>query len=230
MNLHRLRTGPLSVNTYILPLSKNEAIVIDPADCAFSSDEGSVLDYLSSKKLMPVAVILTHGHFDHISGLPSIKKAFPDIPVAIHKDDAAYIGENSSALQSESLSQIGFTEFLPFVSNLPGQSHFLEDKKALSDIFSDCDFSSDAGISLSRLRILHTPGHTEGSICLYDESGRVLFSGDTVFYHSWGRTDLTGGDERKIRGSLMRILDECDERSEVYSGHDGSAFILGGNF
>ena len=230
MNLHLLQTGPLAVNTYIVPLSDSEAFVVDAADCAFSHDEGSVLSFLKSKKLKPVAVVLTHGHFDHVSGLPLLKKSFPELPIAIHKNDEAYIGANSAVLQGKSLSQMGFGEFLPFVTNLPEANAFLSDGETLADTFREFSFSEEAKKSLAEWHVLHTPGHTEGSCCLYNEEKRILLSGDTIFYHSWGRTDLIGGDERKIHQSLLKIADYCEDDTRVYSGHDTNSFILSENF
>ena len=139
------------------------------------------------------------------------------------------IGENSAVLQKKALSQMEFTEFLPFVSNLPSATNFLEDKKTLADTFSDCNFGENLKKSLSEWKILHTPGHTEGSICLYNEKELTLISGDTLFYHSWGRTDLIGGNERKIHQSLFKINDYCDENTKVYPGHDFSGFTLAEN-
>ena len=230
MNLHLLHTGPLAVNTYILPLSENEVLVIDPADCPFSQDEGSVISYLASKNLKPLAVILTHGHFDHVSGLPFIKKSFPNIPVVIHKADSAMIGKNSQVQQGKSLSQMGFFEFLPFVSDLPEASAFLEDGKKLLEILGNCECSPEAKKSLEDWQVLHTPGHTEGSCCLYNEKDLALISGDTLFYHSWGRTDLAGGSERKIHQSLAKIAEYCEEKTLVYPGHDHAGFTLEENF
>lgn len=230
MNLHLLHTGPLSVNTYIVPLCGNKVFVLDPADCPFSGDEGSVLSFLASKKMEPVAVILTHGHFDHVSGLPSLKKAFPSLPIIIHENDSAMIGPDSSLLQGKALSQMGFDEFLPFVSSLPKADFFLKDKKTLAQIFESCNLSGDLIAALSEWEVLHTPGHTQGSCCLYNERERTLLSGDTIFYHSWGRTDLIGGNEAQIHQSLLKVFEYCDEESRVYSGHDDGVFLLGENF
>lgn len=228
--LKLLRTGPLKVNSYIVPLSETEVFVVDVADCHFSRDEGAVVSFLQSKNFTPVAVILTHGHFDHVSGLPSIVKAFPHISIAIHKEDSNMIGEHSEEMQEKSLSQMGFLQFLPFVSNLPAATHFLEDKKTLGQIFSDLKISDKAKSSLSKWEVIHTPGHTEGSVCLYNEENLQLISGDTLFYQSWGRTDLLGGNERKIHQSLAKIADYCDENAKVYPGHDHNGFLLCENF
>ena len=230
MNLHLMHTGPLSVNTVLVPLSENEVFVVDPADCTYSCDEGSVVSYFAAKKLTPVAVVLTHGHFDHVSGLSSIKKSFPNIPIVIHRADAEMIGRASEVKQGQSLAQMGFLEFLPFVSDLPDPTAFLEDKKTLAEILGDCECSSEAKKSLENWQVMHTPGHTRGSCCLYNENELKLISGDTLFYHSWGRTDLSGGSEREIHESLARINDYCDEDTQVYPGHDHAGFTLEENF
>ncbi|MBR1537044.1 MAG: MBL fold metallo-hydrolase [Treponema sp.] len=230
MNLHLLHTGPLQVNTYIVPLFENKVFVVDSAACSFSRDEDSVTSFLKKNNLEPVAVILTHGHFDHVAGLKNLKKFFPEIKIAIHRADAALIGENSASAQGKALYQMGFEQFLPFVSKLPEATNFLEDKKTLDEVFSDCNFDDKLKSSLSEWEILHTPGHTEGSVCLYNEKELTLISGDTLFYHSWGRTDLIGGNEAKIHESLFKLNDYCDEKTLVYPGHDYSAFTLEENF
>lgn len=229
MDLHLLHTGPLRVNTYVVPLYGNTVFVVDPAGCAFSRDEGSLVSYLSSKNLVPAAIVLTHGHFDHVSGLPSLVKAFPDIPVAIHRDDAQLIGAASENMQGISLSQMGFNQFLPFVSNLPEPAAFLEDGKTLAEVFASFKFDENVLKALENWEVLHTPGHTEGSCCLYNEAELTLISGDTLFYQSWGRTDLIGGSERKIHQSLLKINEYCEEDTRVYPGHDHTGFLLKDN-
>ena len=225
-----MHTGPLGVNTFLVPLSETEVAVVDPADCLFSHDEGSVVSFLKSKNRVPVAVILTHGHFDHVSGLPSLVKNFPKIPIAIHKADSAMIGSNSEAVQSQDLEQVGYLQFLPSVSNLPNPTHFLSDKLTLAQVFDNIDCSDEAKRSLACWEVLHTPGHTEGSCCLYNEEDLTLISGDTLFYRSWGRTDLLGGSERKIHASLMKINEYCENETRVYPGHDYTGFTLLENY
>jgi glyoxylase-like metal-dependent hydrolase (beta-lactamase superfamily II) len=140
------------------------------------------------------------------------------------------IGANSSVFQERALTQMSFIDFLPFVSNLPEPTAFLEEKKSLADVFTSANLSEEAKKSLSNWEVLHTPGHTEGSCCLYNEAERTLISGDTLFFQSWGRTDLEGGSERKIYASLMRLKDYCKEETVVYPGHDHYGFTIKENF
>lgn len=230
MSLHLLRTGPLRVNTFLIPLCENYVLIVDPAGCKFSRDEGSIVSYLESKKLRPAAIVLTHGHFDHVSGLPAIKKAFPKIPIAIHKNDADMIGPSSELSQGQALAQMGFDQFLPYVSNLPEATAFLEEGKSLQEVFEDCKFPENLKEALSNWHVMHTPGHTEGSCCLYNEVEEILISGDTLFFKSWGRTDLIGGNERKIHQSLAKIVEECEGDTKVYPGHDHTGFTLAENY
>ena len=239
-----LHTGPLKVNTLVVPLAENFVFVVDSACCHFSRDSNFLTDYLNQNKLVPVAAVLTHGHFDHVSGLKSLRASFSNLPVAIHKEDANLIGKNSGIEQEKGLCQMGFDVFLPFVSDLPDADCFLEDGKSLFDSLGDKiseNFSDEknkiGGESLKKIleklsewKILHTPGHTKGSCCFYNSAEKILISGDTMFFQSWGRTDLPGGDEREIHRSLEKILENVAGDTLVFSGHDKREFLLSENF
>lgn len=88
------------------------------------------------------------------------------------------------------------------------------------------DAEPELKASLVQWKVLHTPGHTKGCVCFYNESEKILLSGDTVFYHSWGRTDLEGGDEGQMMKSLVYIKNNVVPDAKVYPGHDYNGFML----
>jgi glyoxylase-like metal-dependent hydrolase (beta-lactamase superfamily II) len=211
-------SGPFGVNSLVVPLSGSEVFLVDPAACSFSHDEDEIVSFLREKKLNPAAAVLTHGHFDHVSGLPHLKSIFPQMKILIHEKDSHFLGKNSAESQKIALFQADFSEFLPFVSTLPPADFFLAEGKTLSD------FLQISGAE--KWRILHTPGHTEGSVCIFNGSQKILLSGDTIFFHSWGRTDFWGGSEEKMQESLRRIYAEIPAGTKIFPGHDKFGFFV----
>lgn len=210
MKIHCIQTGPLSVNTYIVPLEQGGCFIVDPAACRFCHDEGKFIAFLESLQLEPKAIVLTHGHFDHVSGLKVLKEKYPKIEIYIHRDDARMIGAMSGELQSPGLEMMGFEAFVPAVSDLPEATDFLADGKIL----------------FGNWQVIHTPGHTKGCCCLYSEKEKTLISGDTLFYGTWGRTDLPGGSETQIMHSLAVLKEKIPGETLVYPGHDYNGFRM----
>ena len=226
-------TGPLGVNTLVVPLCGSYVFIVDPACCPSCGDEEKLLSFIKQASLIPVAVVLTHGHFDHIAGARFVKEQF-NIPLFISREDSVCIGKEGENFQEESLRNIGFSSFLNQVENLPEPDGFLEEGKTLLEVYPE-DFScinenEELKEKLSNWKVLLTPGHTEGSVCLYNKEEKLLISGDTVFYRSWGRTDLPGGSEAQIQKSLKRLYSEIPADTKVYPGHDYTGFSMYENF
>ena len=217
MKLHVIHTGPLRVNSLIVPIENNKCFVVDPAACSLTGDENLILDYLKAHKLECEEIVLTHSHFDHITGISPLKAAFPSAKIALHEAEIAELTGSGSVgpMNNSVLRFFGAPELLQVVGAQPAADTPLRE-----------------GMVIFGWKVLHTPGHTPGSICLYKsdagEHGEgVLISGDTLFdYGGYGRTDMYGGDEAEIRKSLARLQREIPAGTLVYPGHDNFGFMM----
>jgi glyoxylase-like metal-dependent hydrolase (beta-lactamase superfamily II) len=185
--------GAYETNCYVLrkdPDAK-DCLVIDAG-----LNAAKLVEFLVHHRLNPTAVILTHGHIDHIAGIASLRKKFADLKVYIHKLDAEMLtgGEGSLA---EMVGEFPGTETADF-------------------IVGDGDIIEQAGL---KLKVLHTPGHTPGGICLYSEGQKVIFVGDTLFAGSVGRTDFPCGSMTKLTKSISEKLLILPDETIVYPGH-----------
>lgn len=193
MEISVLRLGQIGTNCYIFRRDGGyKCGVVDPGD-----QGEQVARWLVDKGLEAEAVLLTHGHFDHILGIPGLREEWPDLPVYCHPADW---GEGDAA----SL----FGQRFPTVRSFGDITPYREGDTVEVD-----------GI---RLEVLDTPGHTPGSVTLRAEN--VLFTGDTLFAGSMGRTDLPGGDEGELMRSLKR-LGELEGDYQVLPGHEGQSTL-----
>lgn len=185
----RFTSGILGSNTYLVWDEKSgEAAVIDVGNRV-----SLITDTMQAQRLRLKYVILTHAHFDHIYYLPEFRKTFPDAKVVIHEAD---------------------DEILPN-PRLNASTLFGSERA-----FERADMTVKEGDILKLgdepLRILSTPGHTPGCICIL--AGKILFSGDTLFYSGFGRTDLGAGDVKALAQSIDRLY-ALDGDIEVHPGH-----------
>ena len=177
-------------------------MTIDPCAVIDPGDEASfIIDHLQKLNLFPKYILLTHGHFDHLGALPLLVNAFAPV-IAIHRDDSLYLGPKAIiAHKADLMAVMGGDFFGTNFRSLPEPGILLSD-----------------GDEIGPFKVIHLPGHTAGSVAFYDEKAAILFSGDTLFYGNCGRTDLPGGDSRKLKNSLKRLL-SMDGSIKVLPGH-----------
>lgn len=167
-----IEVGSYEVNCSILG-DAGRAWIVDPGQ------EGArILALLAQKGLEPAGILLTHAHFDHISAIPALQAAHPELPVYVHPADTPMFGHP--------LNQCG-AEY-PSI----GTPRNLRDATTLAD-------------DLPGAAVIHTPGHTPGGVCYHFPAERLLLSGDTLFAGSCGRTDFPGGSMSRMMDSLRRL-------------------------
>jgi hydroxyacylglutathione hydrolase len=192
--------GPIQCNCYILSDSASmQAYLIDPG-----AESKELMSFLEKKKLNLQAILITHAHIDHVGGIEFVHAKFP-MPVFYHPDDQ-YLYENL-AIQAQ---LFGVT---------PEQLQARQPNVG--------NASLRHGREIGKVRVIHTPGHTPGSVCFHATGDHpVLFSGDTLFAGSIGRTDLWGGDYDQIIESIRTRLLTLDDSLDVFPGH-GEATTIG---
>lgn len=198
LKIRTLIVGQLKTNCYLVTDTKsNETIIIDPGD-----DTDYITQTVSDCKLTPILLLATHGHFDHILALSELKLIYK-IPFLMHKTD--------EFLLARMISSAGFFLHSKPTSQIPTVDRALSDKMLLS-------------VGTITFKVLHTPGHTPGSICLYNEKLAILFSGDTLFASGVGRTDFQYSSAEKLKNSLTQLF-SLPENTVVYPGHGLSSTI-----
>lgn len=186
----RIECGMYQENAYLLcPEGGRQAVLIDPGD-----DLNRIKRYLAESGRTLAAILLTHGHFDHTLSAEPLNK-ITGANVYVHSGD-------ENMLCDERLCA-----YDPNVSRLPCPKDLEAD--LLEDTIDVC------GI---HFEVLHTPGHTPGSVCYYDPENELLFSGDTLFCAGFGRMDLPGGSAREMRISLKKLFGLSGD-VRVYPGH-----------
>jgi glyoxylase-like metal-dependent hydrolase (beta-lactamase superfamily II) len=218
--IYHIMVGSLATNCWVYPLDNVTGYPAGLIPCAVidPGEEGDrIIAFLDQHRLFPSYIILTHGHFDHIGAVSAVAKEYrgryggaeKSVTIAIHEEDADYLGPDSVPLQQHSIkSALGDLTYIN--TQLEPQS--------------SADMLLKEGDTIGQLTVLHLPGHTPGSIALWDKEAKVMFTGDTLFCGGYGRTDLPGGNSRLFHASLTRLL-AMDGDIQAYPGHDGVTTI-----
>ena len=188
MKVKMMQVGAIGTNCYILEDEETgKAAVIDPGD-----EAGAIANVLEEDKADVEYILLTHGHYDHTTGVPELKRRFPAAKVYIHRADANGAG----------------SQLFPLAGQVKDLNYYKEgDTLTLGSL---------------TILVMETPGHSPGSVTL--QVGDVLFTGDTLFCGSCGRTDLRGGSYDQIMASLKR-LGKLEGDFHVCPGHDRTSTL-----
>ena len=198
LNIKYFIFNPLQVNTYLLWNEKGAGVLIDPG-CYDGQEQKELETYLTREKITPKAVWLTHGHLDHVYGVAALVRKY-SLPVLMAPEEKPILSWGAGMARSFGI-EVPDVDF-PFLPLSDGQLlPFPED---------------DSGACF---RVISTPGHTPGGVCFYAERDKVLFSGDTLFAGSIGRTDHPAGDYDQLILSLMDKLMELPGDVDVLPGH-----------
>ena len=195
MILRKMELGDFGANCYLVgDEDTKEGMIIDTG-----ADGGSIMKQVKVLGLNIKIIVLTHSHIDHVGGLADVKKATGAV-IAIHENEAPFL-----------LKQPRLMEFMPPTPPSPPADRLLKDGDVIT-------------VGKLKFKVLHTPGHTSGGICLLGDG--IVFTGDTLFNYSIGRADFPGSDYdqemNSIRSKLMTLPDE----TKVYPGH-GPATTIG---
>lgn len=190
-------TGHIT-NCYFVIDSQNNLCIIDPADKA-----QDIVSVIEKKRLNLSAVFLTHCHSDHTCAVQSLIEKYSDVKVYVHQSDID--GLNAPDINCENVVGVNVPEI---------------DTRCVKAL-QDGDLINVGKLSFL---VVHTPGHTAGSIVFWEKTSNVLFTGDTVFSNTYGRTDLKTGSHFDMRQSLDKLFDKFDDIL-CFSGH-GDSFVL----
>lgn len=198
MQIQTLILGSLDTNTYLaIDEITNDCLIIDPADAA-----QTIADEILAQNLTPIAIIATHGHYDHLMAASELQLNF-NLPFMIHERDEFLVKELNQRA-SRWLQR-------PVKLQPPKITDFLENDQVIE-------------LGETVLKVLPAPGHTPGGICLMNDQEKVVFTGDTLFAEAVGRTDLPYSSATDLSASLKKLKARC-QGYDGYPGH-GQKFIV----
>lgn len=204
MKIEQFTFGPFGTNTYVLVDEEGKVLLIDPA-CFYEQERQALYQTITRlhRPDQPLTIVATHGHLDHLWGAKWATETW-HTPVLMHEADIPM----AQAMQQQ---------YDLFGVGLKAERFEIEEFRRQNSEFR---FQK----SEFRGQIIHTPGHTQGSVCLYFPEERKLFSGDTLFRCGYGRTDLPGGNYGQLISSLEQLMTLPPE-TEVFPGHGESTTI-----
>ncbi len=193
----------MRITTFPLGVLETNSYLLDNGQKALAIDVGGdpapVADFLKKEGLVLEAILVTHRHFDHQYGIAALQK---------ETDAPAYVPAGDDPIAATELSQGGMWG-MPLVPP-----------------FKATPFASSLSLASFRPEVLLTPGHSPGAVAYYFPDEGCVFSGDTLFYHSMGRTDFAMGDQAALLDSISRVLFALPDKTAVYPGH-GLATSIG---
>ncbi|UJF28315.1 MBL fold metallo-hydrolase [Planococcus sp. 107-1] len=192
LKINQMELGPVQTNCYIISSDLNECLIFDPGE-----ESKRVVEFLKKKKLKPLAILLTHAHFDHIGAIDDLRDQF-DIPVYLHRLEKDWLGRPN-------LNGSGKYPSLPDY-RMREADRLLDQEKSLE-------------IGSFKMELFHTPGHSPGSVTFSFGKEGFAIVGDTLFRGSIGRTDLIDGSEVKLLQSIKQSLLTMPEHMILYPGH-----------
>ena len=200
MKIYKYTVGAMGTNCYLLvDETTREALIVDPGD----NTPDRILEAVKAKDCRVVAILLTHAHFDHIMALNGVREA-TGAPLLHHEAEAGILHDNDKNL---------FARF----------SHRAPTFSPADRLLADGDTVT---VGRSVLTVCHTPGHTPGSICLFDEEAGAVLTGDTLFRETIGRYDFPEGDYHTLITSLTKLVKACGDRDyKLFPGHGASTHL-----
>ena len=192
--------NPFQENTYVLFDGTKECVIVD-AGCHGPEEQNELADFISSTGLKPVLAINTHGHVDHVLGNAFVKETY-NIKIAANPEDLPLF-----QMASQQALMYGFT---------------IDDVPLIDQNLNDGD---EITFGNSTLKVIHTPGHSKGGICLLSSEDGFVLSGDSLFQGSIGRTDLPGGNYDQLISGIKTKLLTLPPNTKVYPGHGNPSSI-----
>lgn len=183
-------------NSFVIFSEKNEGILVDPG----YNKDNCLTDHLKTINKEIKAILITHGHIDHIYALKDVLELYPNAKVYISEEEKEFLSEPSLNLSNDYID-----DYVKICNFVPKSLTLVND----NDLIEECGFE---------IKVIATPFHTKGSVCYYLDSEKALFSGDTLFFSTIGRTDLPTGSSRTIESSLRKIK-SLPDGIKVYPGH-----------